>query len=172
MQASQLDVENCDRPLVLSTPMGGLSEVNLIYKMCQLFIGEYRFSADLFVLPMSEFDVILGMDWLTKYQATVDCYRRRVILRKKHGQAVEFQAKHGRFVFPPVLKSLLGGRRNLEGMGMLFALDGEIEGGSEDAFISVVSEFLDVFPPELSGLSPKREIEFCIASFLERLPSQ
>ena len=81
VQALQLDVENCDRPLVLSTPMGGLSEVTLICKMCHLFIEEHRFSADLFVLPMSEFDVILGMDWLTKYQATVDCYKRRVILR-------------------------------------------------------------------------------------------
>ena len=76
MQASQLDVENCDRPLVLSTPIGGLSKVTLIYKICQLFIGEHQFSADLFVFPMSEFDVILGMDWLTKYQAMVDCYQR------------------------------------------------------------------------------------------------
>ena len=111
---------------------------------------------------MSEFDVILNIDWLTKYQATVDCYRRRVILRKKRGQVVEFQAKHGRFVFPPVLKSLLGGRRNLEGMGMLFALDGERGGESADSFIPVVSEFLDVFPLELPGLPPECEIEFCI----------
>ena len=128
VQALQLDVENCDRPLGLSTPMGGLSDVTLICKMCHLFFGEHRFSTDLFVLPMSEFDVILGMDWLTKYQATLDCYRRRVILQKKRGQVVEFKAKHGRFVFPPVLKSLLGERRNLEGMGMLFALDGEMRG--------------------------------------------
>ena len=111
---------------------------------------------------MSEFDVILDIDWLTKYQATVDCYRRRVILRKKRGQVVEFQAKHGRFVFPPVLKSLLGGRRNMEGMGLLFALEGEMGDKSADSFIPVVSEFLDVFPPELPGLPPKREIEFCI----------
>ena len=62
----------------------------------------------------------------------------------------------------PVLKSLLGGRRNVEGMGMLFALDGERGGESADSFIPVVSEFLDVFPPELPGLPPEREIEFCI----------
>ena len=74
VQALQLDIENCEQPLVLSTPMGGLSEVTLICKMCHLFIREHRFSANLFVLPMSEFDVILGMDWLNKYQATIDCY--------------------------------------------------------------------------------------------------
>ena len=92
---------------------------------------------------MPEFDVILGMDWLTKYQATVDCYRRRVILRKKRGQVVEFQAKLKRFVFLSVLKSLLGGRRNVEGMGILFALDGERGGESADSFIPMVSEFLE-----------------------------
>ena len=101
---------------------------------------------------MPEFDVILGMDWLTKYQATVDGYRRRVILRKKRSQVVEFQAKHGRFVCPPVFKSLLGGRHSVEEMGMLFALDGEMRGESADSFIPVVSEFLDVFPPELPKL--------------------
>ena len=65
---------------------------------------------------------------------------------------MEFLAKHERLVFPPVLKFLLGRRRNLEGMGMLFALDGEIGGDSADAFILVVSESLDVFPLELPGL--------------------
>ena len=45
---------------------------------------------------------------------------------------------------------------------MLFALDGEMGGESADSFIPVVSEFLDVFPPELSRLPAEREIEFCI----------
>ena len=55
---------------------------------------------------------------------------------------MEFQAKHRRFVFPPVLKSLLGERRNLEGMEMLFALDGEMRGEIADSFIPVVSKSL------------------------------
>ena len=65
-------------------------------------------------------------------------------------------------MFSPVLKSLLGGRRNVAGMGMLFALDGEMGDESADSFIPAVSEFLDVFPPELPKLPPEREIEFCI----------
>ena len=50
----------------------------------------------------------------------------------------------------------------MEGMGMLFALDGEMGGESADSFTPVVSEFLDVFPPKVPGLPPEREIEFCI----------
>ena len=41
VQALQLDVENCDLPLLLLTPMGGLLEVTLICKMCNIFIGEH-----------------------------------------------------------------------------------------------------------------------------------
>ena len=65
-------------------------------------------------------------------------------------------------MFLSVLKSLLGGHRNLEGIGLLFALDEEMGGQSADFFIPVVSKFLDVFLPELPGLPPEREIEFCI----------
>ena len=44
---------------------------------------------------------------------------------------------------------------------MLFALDGERRGESADSLIPVVSEFLDVFPPELPGFPPEQEIELC-----------
>ena len=33
---------------------------------------------DLFILPMTEFDVILGMDWLAEYHAVLDCFARTV----------------------------------------------------------------------------------------------
>ena len=44
---------------------------------------------------------------------------------------------------------------------MIFALDGEL-GTSSSPLIDVVEEFWDVFPEELPGLPPDREIEFCI----------
>ena len=36
-------------------------------------------TVDLRVIDMSEFDVILGMDWLTAHRVVIDCDRRRVI---------------------------------------------------------------------------------------------
>ena len=83
---------------------------------------------------------------------------------------MEFKAKHGRFVFSLVLKSRLGRCRNLEGMGMLFALDEESEGESAVSYIPLVNKFLDVFPLEHLGLSPEREIEFCIDLILGTFP--
>ena len=44
---------------------------------------------------MSEFDVILGMDWLTTYRVVIDCERRRVIAYIQDGTRVTFQGdKH------------------------------------------------------------------------------
>ena len=81
---------------------------------------------------------------------------------------MEFHTKHERFVFPLVLKSLLGGHHNLEGMKMLFALDGVSGGESADSYIPVVREFFDVFTPELPELPPEREFKFCIDLILEK----
>ena len=44
---------------------------------------------------MSEFDVILGMDWLTVYKVVIDCERRRVTAYTQDGTRVVFQGgKH------------------------------------------------------------------------------
>ena len=38
-------------------------------------------TVDLRIMDMSEFDVILGMDWLIAYRVVIDCERRRVTYR-------------------------------------------------------------------------------------------
>ena len=43
-------------------------------------IASHEFEADLIVLDIHDFDNILGMDWLAKHRATVDCYRKEVQL--------------------------------------------------------------------------------------------
>ena len=44
---------------------------------------------------MSEFDVILGMDWLIAYRVVIDCERRRVTTYTQDGTRVVFEGdKH------------------------------------------------------------------------------
>ena len=45
---------------------------------CKLFVGGCEDSIDLIVLTMFDLDVIIGMDWLTKQRATVNCYRKTI----------------------------------------------------------------------------------------------
>ena len=50
---------------------------------------------DLRVIDISDFDVILGMDWLTAHRVIIDCDRRRVTAYTQDGIRITFQGdKH------------------------------------------------------------------------------
>ena len=44
-------------------------------------IHDREFSVDLIALPFHKFDLILGMDWLSKHGAIVDCDKKTVVLK-------------------------------------------------------------------------------------------
>ncbi|GJS43451.1 putative reverse transcriptase domain-containing protein [Tanacetum coccineum] len=68
-----------DYALSISTPMKYNVVIGHKYRGCSLRFDDKIPSANLIPLEMSDFDIILGMDWLTKHQATIDCYTKRVI---------------------------------------------------------------------------------------------
>ena len=74
-----LEVETLEEPLYVSSPLGIRVRIRMIGRGCELEISETLLIVDLRIIDMSEFDVILGMDWLTAYKVVIDCERRRVI---------------------------------------------------------------------------------------------
>ena len=60
-----LEVETLKEPLYVSSPLGIRSRIRMICRGCELEISGTLFTVDLRIMDMSEFDVILGMDWLT-----------------------------------------------------------------------------------------------------------
>ena len=64
--------------------------MNKVYRDCPIRITEYEFLGDLIELSFREFDVILGMDWLSRHQAIVDCRRKRVTLRTPNDDEIIF----------------------------------------------------------------------------------
>ena len=53
--------------------------VQTVYRDCTVRIDTREFLVDLIVLPLLELDIILGMDWLTRHRAVVNCYTNEVI---------------------------------------------------------------------------------------------
>ena len=53
---------------------------------------------------MSEFDVILGMDWLTVYKVVIDFERRRVTAYTQDGTRVVFQGGQARYFAPDSIR--------------------------------------------------------------------
>ena len=54
------------------------ARIRMICRGCALEILGTLLAVDLRIRDMSEFDVILGMDWLTAYRVVIDCERRSV----------------------------------------------------------------------------------------------
>ena len=73
-----LEVETLEEPLYVSSPLGIRARIRMICRGCELEISGTLLTVDLRIMDMSEFDVILGMDWLTAYRVVIDCERRRV----------------------------------------------------------------------------------------------
>ena len=73
-----LEVEALEERLYLSSPLGVRARIRMICHGCELEISGTLLTVDLRIMDMSEFDVILGMDWLTAYRVIIDCERRRV----------------------------------------------------------------------------------------------
>ena len=85
-----LEVKTLEKPLYVSSPLGTRVSVDLICRGCELEIFEILLNVDLRVMDMSEFDVILRMDWLTAYRVVIDCERRRITAYTPDGTRVTF----------------------------------------------------------------------------------
>ena len=72
-------LETLEEPSYLSSPLGIRARIGTICRGCELEISGTLLTVDLRIMDMSEFDVILGMDWLTVYRVVMDCESRRVI---------------------------------------------------------------------------------------------
>ena len=47
--------------------------------------------ANLIPLEMYDFDVILGMDWLSTHRASVDCFTKKIVFQKSRYPEIEFE---------------------------------------------------------------------------------
>ena len=63
-------VEQLSYDMHVTSPLGHSVNVNRVYKNYPIIIHDREFSANLIALPFREFDLILGMDWLSKHRAS------------------------------------------------------------------------------------------------------
>jgi hypothetical protein len=91
-------------------------------------------------LDSNGIDIILGLDWLRKYDRVILCAKKAIRLTKEDGTIAEFSA-----AIPAEQVSLLN----------------KVQGTSLNE-IEIVREYPDVIPEELPGMPPDRDIEFMI----------
>ena len=73
-----LEVETLERPLYVNSPPRTRVSVDQICRDCELEISRILLTVDLRVMDISDFDVILGMNWLMAHRVVIDCDSRRI----------------------------------------------------------------------------------------------
>nr|CAD40090.2 OSJNBb0012A12.12 [Oryza sativa Japonica Group] len=131
-----MEVEDLRRPLMVSTPSNQALSLQRSPSV-RIEIQEVPFLANLILLESKDLDVILGMDWLARHKGVIDCANRKVTLTNNDGRVVTVHA-----LSSESLRSSLN----------QIALEE----------IPIVQEYADVFPDDLPGMPPKRDIEFRI----------
>ena len=156
-----MPIDNMDFDLFVATPLGDFVVVNNILRDCCVMIRYREMTVDLVLLELQDFDVILWMDWLASYHASVDCFGKRVMFSIPGQPDFSFEGKH---VEKPLhmisalrASSLL--RKGCQGF-LAYVVNEKNELKLED--IPIVRDYRDVFPKDLLGLPPKREVEFTI----------
>ena len=155
-------VEKLPYDMLVTSPLGHSVRVNRVYKNCHLMNHDKEFSADLLALPFHEFDLILGMNWLSKHRAIVDCDKKTV--RLKCSDLLEVTV-HGiqSGVVSNVISAMQARRLLRKGCEAFLALVLDSKRGQVDVEkIIVVKEFPNVFPEELPGILPEREVNMSI----------
>ncbi|XP_074292514.1 uncharacterized protein LOC141619396 [Silene latifolia] len=143
-------------------PLGESVRCTKIYKDVKIRIGEVIFSVDLIEFPVGSFEIILGMNWLIKQRAFIDCYQRKISLTGPKGVRVSYKGflikPKVKFINVVTLKSYLKKGCQI----YLCHVRDTREAEPKRDEIPVVCEFSDVFPKEIPGLPPKRAIDFSI----------
>ena len=132
--------------------------IDKICRDCELVISRILLMVDLRVMDISYFDVILCMDWLTAHRFVIDFDQRRITAYTHDGICVIFQEdKHD--VLPQIVYD---SRHHGQMIGWLASLTLEDEVRPDLSLPWVVYEYEDVFPDELLGLPPQRDVDFMI----------
>ncbi|XP_070050234.1 uncharacterized protein [Nicotiana tomentosiformis] len=149
-------------PVYVSTPVGDYVVVDRIYRSCIVTFCGYETRADLLLLDMTDFEVILGMDWLSPYHAILDFHAKVVTLAMPELPRLEWK---GSFVsVSSRIISFLKARHMVD-KGCLAYLDYVRDTTVETPVIDsvpVVWEFSNVFPSDILGMPPNRDIDISI----------
>ncbi|XP_016700251.1 uncharacterized protein [Gossypium hirsutum] len=141
-------VESTSSEVTVLSLLGQFVRVTKLYRDVPLEDQGTVFQADLMELPLWEFDMILGMDWLVKHHVNLDCATKRVILITEGGNIVVIGERWN--YLANVISTLVAEKLARKGCDAYLAYVSVF--ASWDSTIKdfrIVRDFSNVFPDEL-----------------------
>ncbi|KAA3461785.1 DNA/RNA polymerases superfamily protein [Gossypium australe] len=162
VSSKTLPVESTKFVIRVWNPLGKCVLVDKVCKNYPLMFPDICFLANLMLLPFNEFDITMGVDWLTLHSAIVNCKRKSIDLRSQIGEMVQIESSelNGLPVVISLMKALNYVKKGCEAY-LAYVIDTKVAEKKVES-VPVVCEFPDVFPEELLRLPPIREVEFGI----------
>ncbi|KAL0447298.1 UNVERIFIED_CONTAM: Transposon Ty3-I Gag-Pol polyprotein, partial [Sesamum latifolium] len=152
-------IEPLGHDLCVSMPAGGVILANRVVRSCPVVVEGVTLYADLVVINLREFDVILGMDWLASNHV-VDCQKKEVAV-EINGQMKTVIVGERKVIPNCLISAVTAFNLIKEGCEAYLASVHDTTKVSPGVLeVPVVREFPDVFPEELPGLPPHREVDF------------
>ncbi|GJU08629.1 putative reverse transcriptase domain-containing protein [Tanacetum coccineum] len=167
--SSQIDITpnalNHDYAVELAD--GRIVGVNTIIRGCTLNFLDHPFNINLMPVEMGSYDVIIGMDWLSKYQAVIVCTEKIVHIPYGNETLIirSDESIQGSETQLNIISCTRMHKYMLKGCQVFLAhvTTKEAEDKSEEKRLEdvpIVQDFLKVFPKDLSGLPLTRQVEF------------
>ncbi|XP_070049441.1 uncharacterized protein [Nicotiana tomentosiformis] len=146
----------------VATPVGESLLAEYVYRASQIRVEGRDTLADVIVLDMIHFDMLMGMNWLSSCYAIVDCHAK--IVKFEIPNEPSFVLKGGQVPETCKVVSFMKAQRLLKKgcLGLLAIVNDTRKETISIEDVLVVREFSDVFPEDLPGLPPVREIDFDI----------
>ncbi|GJY20324.1 putative reverse transcriptase domain-containing protein [Tanacetum coccineum] len=156
-----LEVEIADSKVVV---------VSNMYRDVEIEIDDITFRIDLIPIMLGVFDIVIGMDWLDKYDANILCSQKLIRVVNPQGREIIIYGdkEKGEYKLCSVMKARRYLSRGFHAF-MAHVIDTSFEKKSEKD-VPIVNEFLDVFPEDLPDIPPERQVKFRIDLILGANP--
>nr|GEW89167.1 putative reverse transcriptase domain-containing protein [Tanacetum cinerariifolium] len=140
---------------------GNLVSTNIVIHGCTLTLLNQPFEIDLIPIKLGSFDVVIGMNWLSKYHAKI-IFDEKVVHILIEDETLIIQGNQSRTRLS--LISCIKTKRYISKGCQVFIARVMEKKSNEKRLenIPIVREFPDIFPEELPGLPPVRQVEFQI----------
>ncbi|XP_071740302.1 uncharacterized protein [Rutidosis leptorrhynchoides] len=157
-----LHVEMISVPLRVEVADGKTVPVTTSVSGAIIDIDGGLFPITCLVMPIASFDVVLGMDWLSQNRGSIKCHKKIISFPLTDGTCVMARGERGGFGCPliSIMKAKKSLAKGFESF-LVYTIDTKKDNKTMSD-IPVVSEYPELFPDELPGLPPAREVEYKI----------
>ncbi|KAI3810997.1 hypothetical protein L1987_20711 [Smallanthus sonchifolius] len=151
-----------DQSYTIELANGKLIEAGEVIKGCTLCLENHTFSIDLLPVELGSFDIVIGMDWLSKNRAEIVCFEKIVRIPLPSGEILSIRGEKCRTMLKTI--NCMKAHKYLR-KGYCAFLAHNVENKPEERRledIPIVRDYPEVFPEYLPGLPPSRQVEFQI----------